>query len=141
MKQLTYSEFKENQKKFQPNIVLILENLDHNENIGSAFRLADAINVKKIYIVTDRELNFRKIEKTAWNCSTSVPYEIMPSIDDVVIIVKSQNYTPVSVEICDDSVPLRECDFSKYYGIALIVGNENMVFLKALWIVQNFALI
>ena len=63
----------------------------------------------------------------------------MPSIDDVVSIVKSQNYTPVSVEICDDSVPLRECDFSKYYGIA--VGNENMVFLKALWIVQNFALI
>lgn len=141
MKQLTYSEFNENQKKFQPNIVLILENLEHNENIGSAFRLAAAINVKKIYIVTDRELNFRKIEKTAWNCSTSVPYEIMPSIDDVISIVKSQNYTPVSVEICDDSVPLRECDFSKYYGIALIVGNENMVFLKALWIVQNFALI
>lgn len=65
MKQLTYSEFNENQKKFQPNIVLILENLEHNENIGSAFRLADAFNVKKIYIVTDRELNFRKIEKTA----------------------------------------------------------------------------
>lgn len=65
MKQLTHSEFKENKKKFQPNIVLILENLEHNENIGSAFRLADAINVKKIYIVTDRELNFRKIEKTA----------------------------------------------------------------------------
>ncbi|HIT16965.1 MAG TPA: hypothetical protein IAD04_01115 [Candidatus Caccosoma faecigallinarum] len=44
---------------------MILENLEHNENIGSAFRLADAFNVKKIYIVTDRELNFRKIEKTA----------------------------------------------------------------------------
>ena len=54
MKQLTHSEFKENQKKFQPNIVLILENLEHNENIGSAFRLADAFNVKKIYIVTNR---------------------------------------------------------------------------------------
>lgn len=120
---------------------MILENLEHNENIGSAFRLADAFNVKKIYIVTNRELNIKKIEKTARNCSKSVPYEIMSSIDDVVSIVKSQNYTPVSVEICDDSVPLRECYFSKYYGIALIVGNENMVFLKALWIVQNFALI
>ena len=43
----------------------------------------------------------------------------------VIDKVKKQNYTPISVEICDDSIPLRECNFSEFDGVALIVGNEK----------------
>ncbi len=53
-KQLNHEEFKTIQKHFKPNIVLILEIFEHEENIGSAFRLADAFNVDKIYVVTEK---------------------------------------------------------------------------------------
>lgn len=53
-KQLNHAEFKAHQKHFKPNIIIILENLEHEENIGSAFRLADAFNVEKILIVTNK---------------------------------------------------------------------------------------
>ena len=79
-KQLDHYEFKKIQKKFQSNIILILENLEHEENIGSAFRLADAFNVNKIIIVTKRPLDSKKIEKTARGCQSLVPYEISDSI-------------------------------------------------------------
>lgn len=123
--QLNHNEFKLIQKEFNPNIVLILENLEHEENIGSAFRLADAFNVKKLYIVTNKLLNFKKIEKTARNCTTNIPFEISSSITMVIKAIKETNYTPIAVEICDDSIPLRSCNFAKFNGIALIVGNEK----------------
>lgn len=47
MKQLMHKEFKQRQNKANLNIGLILENIEHDENIGSAFRLADAFCVKK----------------------------------------------------------------------------------------------
>lgn len=124
-KQLTHTEFKEKQTTFAPNISIILENLEHDVNIGSAFRLADAFNVRKVYIVADHTLDFRKIEKTARNCCSTTPYEICATISDAIATVKAQNYTPISVEICDDSIPLRECDFSQFHSVALIVGNEK----------------
>lgn len=125
MKQLNHYEFKKNQKVFKPNIIVILENFDHEENIGSAFRLADAFNIQKIIIVTSCNLNFKKIEKTARSCVSYIPYEFTPSIDDAINYVKQNDFTPIAIEICDESISLRQCDFSKFEGVALIVGNES----------------
>lgn len=124
-KQLNHQEFKLCQKKFKPNMCVILENLEHMENIGSAFRLADAFNVNKIYIIPNRELDFKRIEKTARNCTNTVPFKIDGEISDALNSVKKEGYTPVCVEICDDSKALRDCNFSKFKGIAFIVGNEK----------------
>ena len=77
MKQLTHKEFKQRQIKANLNIGLILENIEHDENIGSAFRLADAFCVKKIFIVSNRQFNVKKIEKTARNCTNTVPRLVM----------------------------------------------------------------
>ncbi len=126
MKQLNHYEFKKNQKVFKPNIIVVLENFEHEENIGCAFRLADAFNIQKIIIVTNRNLNFKKIEKTARSCVSYIPYEITPSIDEAIKYVKQNNFTPIAIEICDESIPLRQCDFSKFEGVALIVGNESL---------------
>lgn len=124
-KQLDHDEFKKIQKKFSPNIVLVLENFEHEENIGSAFRLADAFNVKKIFIVSNKELDTHKIEKTARNCSKTTAYEILPTTEQAISIVKNFGFEPISVEICDDSISLRDCDFSQFDGVALIMGNEK----------------
>lgn len=62
-KQLNYKEFKEKQKNFNNNIMYILENFEHEENIGSAFRLADAFNVNKIIIVSNKEVSEKNDKK------------------------------------------------------------------------------
>lgn len=124
-KQLNHEEFKKLQKKFDPNVVLILENLEHEENIGSAFRLADAFNVSKIFVVTDKILEMKKVEKTARNCSKTIPFEIVTSTDKAIEAAREKGYKAISVEICDDSIPLRDCDFAQFDGVALLVGNER----------------
>lgn len=46
-KQLGHYEFKQIQKQNFNEIIFVLDNLEHEENIGLAFRLADAFNIKK----------------------------------------------------------------------------------------------
>lgn len=125
-KQLNHQEFKKMQKKFKSNIILILENFEHEENIGSAFRLADAFNCEKIYIISNNSnINFRKIEKTARNCNKTISYEIVSGVLEILNFLKNNDYSIVSVEICEDSKPLRDVNFSKFKKIALILGNER----------------
>lgn len=136
--QLSHNEFKEKQIKHNNNIVFVLENFEHIENIGSAFRLADAFNIKKIYIVSNKEININKIKKTSRNTEKYVPYEIVSTIEIALEKIKDMNYTPFCVEICSDSEPLRNVDFSKYFGVALILGNENFgVSERALKLIDN----
>ena len=123
-KQLNHYEFKEQQKTHKTHLIFILENLEHAENIGSAFRLADAFNIEKIYIVTTGNLSFEKINKTARSCQNVVEFEICNNIQDIIYKLQKQNYSIYNLEITSTSLPLREVDFSNK-KIALIAGNEK----------------
>lgn len=56
-KQLSHHEFKTQQKENKNDIIFVLDNLEHDENIGSAFRLADAFNITKIIIIKNCEID------------------------------------------------------------------------------------
>ena len=118
--QLDHYAFKKKQIKFNSDIIIILENLEHSENIGSAFRLADAFNVNNILIVTR-------------NCEQTKPYNVLSSIEQAIKIVEDEGYVPVCLEICDDSFSLSNKNFADFGKVAIIVGNErNGVSEKAL---------
>lgn len=70
-------------------------------------------------------MDTHKIEKTARNCSKTTTYEILPTTEQAILNVKHLGFAPICVEICDDSIPLRDCDFSQFDGVALIMGNEK----------------
>ena len=124
-KQLDHSEFKQNQPKNKNNIIFILENFEHMENIGSALRLADAFNIDKVIIVEDNIINEEKIKKTARNCDKTVNYSVVEKIDDALEEIELKGYTPINIEITSTSRPLRTVNFAQYGKIALIVGNER----------------
>lgn len=65
------------------------------------------------------------IRKTSRNCERFVEFQVVNSITNAIAIAKEANFTPVSVEICTDSKPLRDVDFSQFGRIALIFGNEK----------------
>lgn len=126
IKQLTHEEFKQKQLKIKNNIIFVLENFEHEENIGSAFRLADSFNISKIIIINKNKIQMKKIEKTARNCEKYIPYEIVDTTENAFNILTKSNFVPICVEICNESKSLRSVDFSKYEkGIALIMGNEK----------------
>ena len=124
-KQLNHQEFKLRQEKNKNNIIVVLENLEHAENIGSAFRLADAFNIEGIVIIANENLDWRKIEKTARNCENSVHYCICKNADEALTFISKKNYKPINIEITSESKPLRKVDFAKLGNVALIVGNER----------------
>lgn len=123
--QLNHDEFKEKQRKIKNDIIFVLENFEHPENLGSAFRIADSFNIESIFIISKNPLNFNKIHKTARNCEKVVNYKIFSCIDEVLTELEKLKYTPINLEITSSSVPLREMDFKKLKKIAIICGNEK----------------
>lgn len=124
-KQLGHYEFKQIQKQNSNEIIFVLDNLEHEENIGSAFRLADAFNIKKIIIINSKNIDFKKIKKTARNCEETVPYSIFQTEEEALQEIRTLNFVPVNIEITSTSKPLRDVDFAKLKKVALIVGNEK----------------
>lgn len=124
-KQLEHYEFKEIQKQNSNDIIFVLDNLEHEENIGSAFRLADAFNIKKIIIISSKNLELKKIQKTARNCEKTIAYSVCQTPEEALKEIQELDFTPVNVEITSTSRPLRDFDFSKLKKVALIVGNEK----------------
>lgn len=124
-KQLSHQEFKQRQKLRKNNIIFVLENLQHMENIGSALRLADGFNIDSVIIISKGDLDFSKIQKTARNCNNTIEYKIVGSDDEALEILKQKHFTPINLEITSTSVPLREVDFGALGKVAIIVGNEN----------------
>jgi tRNA G18 (ribose-2'-O)-methylase SpoU len=124
-KQLNHDECKVLHKNFRPNIIFVLENFEHEENIGSAFRLADAFNIDSIIIVSDGQLMQKKIDKTARSCNQYVKHVVVPKIEYALEIVKAKGYTPYCVDYTTESRPIRDVDFAAHKGVALIMGNEK----------------
>ena len=124
-KQLNYYEFKEKQKQNANDIIFVLDNFEHDENIGSAFRLADAFNIKKIIIISTKDIDAKKLQKTARNCEQHISYSIYNNSTDALTEINNLGFTPINIEITSTSKPLRETNFAAYKKIALILGNEK----------------
>ena len=106
-------------------IVLITTNVIRPANIGSLFRLADAFGVKKLILGgTKIELN-RKVWNTARATEKVVDFQQIDDLSALILNLKKENYSIVSLEITQHSQPITELDFSAGQKIALIVGSER----------------
>ena len=106
-------------------LVVVLDNVRSLNNVGSAFRTADAFLVEKIYLtgITGKPPH-REIQKTALGATESVDWEYE---EDVVLLcskLKNEGYKLIAVEQVNDG---KELDLfipdtnDKY---ALVFGNE-----------------
>jgi 23S rRNA (guanosine2251-2'-O)-methyltransferase len=107
-------------------IYIILDNVLDTYNIGSVFRLADAVAAKKLYLCggTETPPNSR-IKKSSINTTEWVEWEYS---EDAVSVIKSlkskvRNLKVIAVEQSEGSVSYGEYDYS--LPIAIVVGNES----------------
>ena len=107
-------------------VCFIAHDIDVPMNIGSLFRIADALGVEKIYLSGSSPVPPNsKIKKTSRSTEKYVPFSYEESPLNIVKRLKSEGYTIISLEITSSSLDIRELLISNNEKICLILGSEN----------------
>ena len=119
---LTIGEFKMVEKL---PIVIVLDNIRSQNNIGSIFRTADAFRVSEIHLcgITATPPH-REIHKTALGATESVSWKYFPSTMDSIRELKSAGFNICAVEQTTSSVPIDQFSPAENTSLAVIFGNE-----------------
>lgn len=107
-------------------IYLVLDRVIDTYNIGSLFRLADAIAAEKMYICGDTEYPpSSRIHKAAVGTEGWVPWEKADSTVSIVDRLKSEGVHIVAVEQDLRSIPFSILGLHAKFPIAIVIGNET----------------
>jgi len=112
-------------------LVVVLDNIRSQHNVGAVFRTSDAFFVEKIYLcgITATPPN-REIHKAALGATESVNWDYFEKTVDVVNLLKNQGFSIFALEQTQNSVSLLDFEISVVEPvetpkpIALILGNE-----------------
>ncbi len=113
------------QKQFP--VTLICDRVNSPANIGSIFRIADSFGVEKIYFCgEDITVISKRMQRTARSTHEIIPYEQSQQAIEIVEQLKQEQYTIVSLEITNHSIPVSEFQVAPNEKIAIIIGEENL---------------
>ena len=106
-------------------VVLVLDNIRSQHNIGSAFRSADAFAVEKIWLCGICAIPpTPEIHKSALGAEFSVAWEYAEDTLSAVERLRSEGYTIVSVEQAEGAQLLQDFSLEPERRYALVFGNE-----------------
>jgi tRNA G18 (ribose-2'-O)-methylase SpoU len=127
-KQLRHtSPSEENYQKIKRNpIYLVLDNVIDTYNIGSLFRLADAIAAEKLFICGNSEYPpSSKIHKAAVGTEAWVPWEKINKASQIVDKLKKNGIQIIAVEQHPKAVSYKELTQKVRFPCAIVVGHET----------------
>src|ERR1039457_3312521 len=104
LNRISVQEFKVSQKL---PVIIVLDNIRSQNNIGSIFRTADAFRCTAIYLcgITATPPH-REIQKTALGSTDSVQWKYYPETLDAINDLKAEKFKIYAVEQTDKSIPL-----------------------------------
>ncbi len=106
-------------------VVIVLDNIRSQHNIGSVFRTSDAFRMEKILLcgITATPPN-REIHKTALGATDSVEWKYYETTLEAVEFLKTEGYTVYAIEQVEGSINLKDFKLNLNQKIALVFGNE-----------------
>ena len=107
-------------------IYIVLDNVLDTYNVGSIFRLADAVSAKKIYLCGDTEIPPNpRIKKASINTTEWVEWEYCESAKDAISRVKgeAERVKVIAIEQSTKSIQYNKFEYS--LPICLVVGHET----------------
>ena len=127
LRKVAKSKIKNQKSKLEKNeIYIVLDNVLDTYNIGSIFRLADAVAAKKVYLCggTETPPNHR-IKKASINTTEWVEWEYAETAVLVIsnLKYKISNLQIVAIEQDDKAVPYDKFEYK--LPVCLVVGNET----------------
>jgi len=101
-------------------ISILLDRPQSDMNIAHIFRLADATDIKHIYILTPPEhLNWHKIEKLSRKNSRHIPFTILDSVEQIIKLKPL-----IGLEWTNQSHSVFTCKGTEN-KMTLVIGNEQ----------------
>lgn len=118
---------KENFKEIKRNpIYIVADRVFDTYNIGSLFRLADAISAQKVFLCGDMEYPpSSKIHKSAVGTEEWVPWEKTSSAAETTRQLASQGVQIISVEQSPHSTSYSLLSTKVHFPCAIVVGHET----------------
>jgi len=114
-------------KKIKKNpVYIILDNVMDTYNVGSIFRLADAVAAEKIILCGETETPpHTRIKKASINTTEWVEWEYAKTTKEAIknLKLKIKNLRIISIEQDKKSVSYNKADYN--LPIALVVGHES----------------
>lgn len=105
-------------------IYFVLDEILDTFNVGSMFRLADAVGAEKMYLTGEMETPpSHRIHKAAVGTENWVPWEHKGSALEVVSELKKEGVQIVAVEQSKKSISYK--DFKPDFPVALVLGHET----------------
>jgi 23S rRNA (guanosine2251-2'-O)-methyltransferase len=106
-------------------LVIVLDNIRSQHNIGSVFRTADAFRVECIHLcgITATPPN-REIHKSALGATESVAWKYFGETSQSLQELKDQGYLLYAIEQTNESIPLDKFRPDEGRKMAVIFGNE-----------------
>lgn len=122
LNRISVAEFQEAEK--MP-LVVVLDNVRSQHNIGSVFRTGDAFRVEEIILcgITATPPN-TEIHKTALGAEDAVKWCYVEDTLKVVQTLKNNGYTVFSIEQAEHSTSLESLTWEKNKKYAVILGHE-----------------
>lgn len=106
-------------------LVIVLDNVRSQSNVGSIFRTADAFLTEAIYLcgITSCPPH-REINKTALGATESVTWKYFGKTVDAINELKEKGYKIISIEQAEGSVELQNLRIETGTKYALVFGHE-----------------
>ena len=137
--QLTHAQHAASDSKLP--VCIVAPDIDSPLNIGSLFRIADALGIEKLYLAGRSPVPpHPKIRKTSRATEQFVAHAYHASALELVQQLRAAGYTIVSLEITTHSRDIRSVSSSSFDKVALIVGSENTGVAQELLDVSDFTL-
>ncbi len=128
MNRLSLDEYREAEKV---PLVVVLDNVRSQNNIGSVFRTSDAFRIERIVLCGICSTPpHREIHKTALGAEDSVEWQYYEQTEQAVEQLRILGYKVYAIEQVDDSLKLDDTTLLQLLqdgapqGVAIIFGNE-----------------
>lgn len=106
-------------------MVVVLDNVRSQNNVGSVFRTGDAFRIQKMCLCGITAVPpHRDIHKTALGAEDSVDWQHYDDTADCVKELRAQGFIIYAVEQVDDSIKLDHWSLPTGSKVALVMGNE-----------------
>lgn len=122
LNRITVDEYREADKL---PLVVVLDNVRSQYNVGAVFRTADAMRIERVILcgICCCPPN-QEIHKTALGAEESVEWQYYKDTKDAVLALQSEGFTVYAVEQAHDSVTLEEAAEHLPPKIAIVLGHE-----------------
>jgi tRNA (guanosine-2'-O-)-methyltransferase len=111
-------------EKRQPNLTIILENINDKHNLAACLRSCDAVGVSDVYILYHGEQPERKLGKNAAASATKwLNIHRYYSVEKCFDAIRNQGMKIYTTALGEESVSLYNLKLTE--GVALCFGNEH----------------